>query len=132
MTKYIKEIISALTFLSGIIIAVYGFGVKNANKDNHSAKIESNVNLLLKNDSLKTLQFKDFAEILNKHLDATKSEKNDFKALINSVNSLALKIAETPAEYARIMQGLTFEVVQDEPMKSVFPNPKIRITPIKK
>jgi hypothetical protein len=29
----IKDLIAGLTFLSGIAIAIYGFGVKNANKE---------------------------------------------------------------------------------------------------
>ena len=123
--KEISTVISAIIAVSSII---YAMGVKDANKDNHSARIEKNVNLLLTNDSLKTLQLGEVIRIMNDHLEANKMQSQAVTALTKSVNSLALKVAETPGEYAKIMQGLTFEVVET---KSYFPDTKIKITPIK-
>jgi hypothetical protein len=98
MTKNIpiKEIIAGLGFVTGAVTFVYGLGLKNANKENHNAQLENKVdaiggqvNLLMKNDSLKTMQFEEFMRLLNDNIADSKRQKSDFMTLEKSyVNTL--------------------------------------------
>jgi hypothetical protein len=111
---------------------IYGLGFEGANKENNSARIEKNVNLLLKSDTLKTKQYAELLIIVTGHLKSNKLQDSSFDALTKSVKALAQVVAKTPAEYVRLLEGKSFEVIQDEPMKSVFPSPKVRIHKVPK
>ena len=49
---------------------------------------------------------------------------------IGSVDAIAGKVSGSIEEYKKIMNGLQFELVQSEVMKSVFPETKIKIIKI--
>jgi hypothetical protein len=132
MTKIgIKEYISALTFLSGIAIAIYGYGVKNANKANNTSDLIETVKTLDKTVKDQGLMITHFDSTLTVHLVSTKLQENNFRSLIQNYSNFVQANTKSVQEWKEFMQGLTFEVVQEEPMKSVFPSPKIKIMPIK-
>lgn len=123
----IKDLISILTFFSGIAIAIYGYGVKNANKANNTADLVEKVILLERTvNNLSAYQQDLIVKVSGIENKFDNYVMKQDKLTVN-FSKLAMKISESNEELMTYMNGLTFEVVQDEPMKSVFPNPKIRI-----
>lgn len=136
MTKYIKEIISALTFLSGIAIGIYGFGVRNANKANESIELKKSVVELNTSviDLKKSVHKVDSTIIDFGHIQEVQGITIDNYVLAQKrlIQNYAKFVQDYSKDWKSYFQGLTFEVVQDEPMKSVFPNPVIRARRISK
>jgi hypothetical protein len=122
----IKEIIAALGFLTGAITFVYGLGFKNANKDNRNLILESKVDMLVKNDSLKTMQFEVFMQLMNEQKTSLDTYVNQQKALVKNYSQFVQDNTKSVQEWKTYMNGLTFEIVS-----SKFPDTKILIQPIK-
>jgi hypothetical protein len=125
----LKAILPYLGYVIAAGTALYTWGRKDESNKNNITGIEKNVNLLLKSDTLKTMQFAEFTNLLNEHLIATQKQENNFKALERShVNTLTIinrldeviKYYESKARYER----------QVDSMK--FPEVRTRIIPVKK
>jgi hypothetical protein len=128
----IKEILSILGYIIAAGSFIFALGISKANKENNTAdlsekvtKLEQTVNTFSKDQQNLILTVDDIKVKFDNYI-----MKQD-KLTVNFLK-LAMNISESNAELMTYMNGLTFEVVQDEPMKSVFPNPKIKIIPIKK
>jgi hypothetical protein len=126
----LKAILPYLGYLIAAGTALYTWGRKDESNKNNITGIEKNVNLLLKSDTLKTMQFAEFTKLLNEHLIATQKQEIDFKILIRNYSKFVQANTQGVQEWKEFMQGLTFEVMQEEPMKSVSPGPRIRIKQI--
>ena len=127
----IKEISIYLSLAGSILLWVYNFGGKNAVKDVNTVDLTEKVTRLEKNMDIFSADQQSLILTVGNFQKRFDNYVMKQDQLSGSIKSLALKVAESPLEFARIMEGKTFEVVQDEPMKSIFPSPKIRITPIK-
>jgi hypothetical protein len=128
----IKEIVAALGFLTGAVTFVYGLGFKNANKENSNADLVQTVTDLKQT----VMDLKDTVvcnSTIQRTLIIEVAKQGTAKdKLTNSVTSLALKVAASPLEFAKIMEGKTFEVIPQEPTKSMeAPELRIKITPQK-
>jgi hypothetical protein len=135
LEKYLTiagKVIAGIAALYGGYKFIYGLGADNANKANNTAKVETTVNELKLSVDLLNVNMLEYGKIQLEStvkLDAYSLKQDQ---LTNSVKSLALKVTDSPLEFSRIMDGKTFEVVQ-EPTKSMeFPEVKMKITPIKK
>jgi hypothetical protein len=119
----LKDYIGYISGIVGVVSFVFALGIKSANKDNHNAGIEKKVDILVKNDSLKTVQYYELLEF-NKIL-VPYMEKQD--QLIQNYSNFVQDNTRSVQEWKTYMNGLTFEIIQQEPMKSIFPETKIKI-----
>jgi hypothetical protein len=126
------SVISIGTILTTLLISHDTRLKKKFIEDAKNQDDEQTIKNLSSDVSKMTIQFNDLVNTLNAHLKLNKAQDSSFKVLTKSVNALALTVAKTPLEYARIMQGVQFELVQSEEMKSVFPETKIKIIKIPK
>ena len=127
MIKYIKEIIAGFTFVVGAATFIYGLGIKNANKDSNSAKIESTVNKLWVNDSLKTIWLNELSESYKMILPYM--DKQD--KLVQNYSKFVQDNTRTVQEWKTYMNGLTFEIIQEPARDKDKLEIKTTIIPIK-
>jgi hypothetical protein len=134
--KTTTGIVSSVSFLLSAALAVFSYlslhntSIKKQAIEDY-VKQNKQVNYEIKVDTLVNRMDRVLSS-LTLHLADNKQARTEFVSLQNSVKSLALKVAESPLEFARIMEGKTFEIVQYEPIKNVFPDPKIRMRKIPK
>jgi len=117
--------------LFGIGSIVYAFGVKSATKEISSKSSDARIEQWICNDSISHNDRKVFEYQLMKRIDGISDTNKLIYAkqtkTIGSVDAIAGKVAGSIEEYKKIMNGLQFELVQSEVMKSVFPETKIKI-----
>ena len=125
----IKDLIAALSFCGAVVMFFYARGVKDANKENNTAeltekvsKLEQNMTIFSADQQSLILTVGDIKERFDNYV-----MKQD--QLSGSVKLLALKVAASPLEFSKILDGKTFEIVPSE--KKSMPEMKIKITPIK-
>jgi len=117
--------------LFGIGSIVYAFGVKSATKEISSKSSNVRIEKWIEIDSLSHIDSQDFQNQIMTRLNGI-SDTNQLIYIkqtktIGSVDAIAGKVAGSIEEYKKIMNGLQFELVQSEVMKSVFPETKIKI-----
>jgi hypothetical protein len=117
--------------LFGIGSIVFAFGVKSATKDINSKSSDARIEKWITYDSISHNGQGLFQLQLMKRIDGI-SDTNKLiytkqTKTINSVDAIAGKVSGSIEEYKKIMNGLQFELVQSEAIKSVFPETKIKI-----
>lgn len=122
--------------LFGFASLVFAYGVKSATKEISSKSTDARIEKWIEYDSISHNENVDFQEKLLIKLDGL-SDSIGFiyrkqSGIVKSVDALASKVAESVPEYIRLINGLQFELVQPEPVRSVFPETKIRAIPIPK
>jgi len=117
--------------LFGIGSFVFAFGVKSATKEISSKSSDARIERWIKYDSISHNDRKMFEYQLMKRIDGISDTNKLIYAkqtkTIGSVDAIAGKVSGSIEEYKKIMNGLQFELVQSEVMKSVFPETKIKI-----
>jgi len=117
--------------LFGIGSFVFAYGVKSATKEISSKSSDVRIERWIEYDSLSHLITQDFELRLMRRIegisDTNKLIYTKQTKTINSVDAIAGKVSGSIEEYKKIMNGLQFELVQSEVMKSVFPETKIKI-----
>ena len=117
--------------LFGIGSIVFAYGVKSATKEISSKSSDVRIERWIEYDSLSHIDSQDFQRQIFMRLDGI-SDTNKLIYLkqtktIGSVDAIAGKVSGSIEEYKKIMNGLQFELVQSEVMRSVFPETKIKI-----
>jgi len=117
--------------LFGIGSFVFAFGVKSATREISSKSSDVRIERWINYDSLSHIDSQDFQRQIFMRLDGI-SDTNKLIYLkqtktIGSVDAIAGKVSGSIEEYKKIMNGLQFELVQSEVMRSVFPETKIKI-----
>lgn len=103
-------------------------GLDQANVIEHLQKAEHDQKLYNKmKDSLEIVWKVDLIKRLDGISDTNKLVIGKQEKIITSVDAIAAKVAGSIEEYKKFVNGLQFELVQSEVMKSVFPETKIRI-----
>jgi len=117
--------------LFGIGSFVFAYGVKSATKEISSKSSDIRIERWIKYDSLSHIDSQDFQRQIFMRLDGISDTNKLIYAkqtkTIGSVDAIAGKVSGSIEEYKKIMNGLQFELVQSEVMKSVFPETKIKI-----
>ena len=117
--------------LFGIGSFVFAYGVKSATREISSKSSDVRIERWINYDSLSHIDSQDFQRQIFMRLDGI-SDTNKLIYLkqtktIGSVDAIAGKVSGSIEEYKKIMNGLQFELVQSEVMRSVFPETKIKI-----
>ena len=117
--------------LFGIGSFVFAYGVKSATREISSKSSDVRIERWIEYDSISHIDSQDFQRQIFIRLDGI-SDTNKLIYLkqtktIGSVDAIAGKVSGSIEEYKKIMNGLQFELVQSEVMKSVFPETKIKI-----
>ena len=120
--------------LFGIGSLVFAYGVKSATREISSKSSDVRIERWIEYDSISHIDSQDFQRQIFIRLDGI-SDTNKLIYLkqtktIGSVDAIAGKVSGSIEEYKKIMNGLQFELVQSEVMKSVFPETKIKIIKI--
>jgi len=117
--------------LFGIGSFVFAYGVKSATREISSKSSDVRIERWIKYDSLSHIDSQDFQRQIFMRLDGISDTNKLIYAkqtkTIGSVDAIAGKVSGSIEEYKKIMNGLQFELVQSEVMKSVFPETKIKI-----
>ena len=117
--------------LFGIGSIVFAYGVKSATKEISSKSSDVRIERWIEYDSLSHIDSQDFQRQIFMRLDGISDTNKLIYAkqtkTIGSVDAIAGKVAGSIEEYKKIMNGLQFELVQSDIMKSVFPETKIKI-----
>ena len=120
--------------LFGIGSFVFAYGVKSATKEISSKSSDVRIERWIEYDSLSHIDSQDFQRQIFIRLDGISDTNKLIYAkqtkTIGSVDAIAGKVSGSIEEYKKIMNGLQFELVQSEVMKSVFPETKIKIIKI--
>jgi len=120
--------------LFGIGSFVFAFGVKSATREISSKSSDVRIERWINYDSLSHIDSQDFQRQIFMRLDGISDTNKLIYAkqtkTIGSVDAIAGKVSGSIEEYKKIMNGLQFELVQSEVMKSVFPETKIKIIKI--
>jgi hypothetical protein len=138
LIQAIKTYWGYLMTIVAIGTTIFTFGVKSATKDITGKIQDARLETRLKNDSIErhfekilNTEFRNLVAIHLKGISDTNRILFDrHTRMIISIDTLASKVAKTIPEYNRIMNGLKnmqFELVQPEPVRSVFPETKIHI-----
>jgi hypothetical protein len=117
--------------LFGIGSFVFAYGVKSATREISSKSSDVRIERWIEYDSISHIDSQDFQRQIFIRLDGI-SDTNKLIYLkqtktIGSVDAIAGKVSGSIEEYKKIMNGLQFELVQSEVMRSVFPETKIKI-----
>jgi len=117
--------------LFGIGSFVFAYGVKSATKEISSKSSDVRIEQWIYSDSISHSDRLVFEVQLMKRIKDI-SDTNRLIYLkqtktIGSVDAIAGKVSGSIEEYKKIMNGLQFELVQSEVMRSVFPETKIKI-----
>ena len=136
--KYFLTILNTykgyIGLLFGIGSIVFAYGVKSATKEISSKSSDVRIERWIEYDSLSHIDSQDFQRQIFMRLDGISDTNKLIYAkqtkTIGSVDAIAGKVAGSIEEYKKIMNGLQFELVQSEVMKSVFPETKIKIIKI--
>jgi hypothetical protein len=107
---------------------IYGLGHSDAMEQNNNAELVKTVDELKISVNKVNTNIVDYGQIQQEMTIKVDNYTAGQDKLINSVKSLALIVAKTPVEFARIMDGKSFEFVQSDVMKSVPSGLKIHIT----
>jgi len=117
--------------LFGIGSIVFAYGVKSATKEISSKSSDVRIERWIEYDSLSHIDSQDFQRQIFMRLDGISDTNKLIYAkqtkTIGSVDAIAGKVSGSIEEYKKIMNGLQFELVQSEVMRSVFPETKIKI-----
>ena len=117
--------------LFGIGSFVFAFGVKSATREISSKSSDVRIERWINYDSLSHIDSQDFQRQIFMRLDGISDTNKLIYAkqtkTIGSVDAIAGKVSGSIEEYKKIMNGLQFELVQSEVMRSVFPETKIKI-----
>ena len=122
--------------LFGIGSFVFAYGVKSATKEISSKSSDVRIERWIEYDSISHIDSQDFQRQIFIRLDGI-SDTNKLIYLkqtktIGSVDAIAGKVSGSIEEYKKIMNGLQFELIQPDAVKSVFGKASIRIIPIPK
>ena len=122
--------------LFGIGSLVFAFGVKSATKEISSKSSDVRIEKWIEYDSLSHIDSQDFQRQIFIRLDGISDTNKLIYAkqtkTIGSVDAIAGKVSGSIEEYKKIMNGLQFELIQPDAVKSVFGKASIRIIPIPK
>ena len=122
--------------LFGIGSLVFAFGVKSATREISSKSSDVRIERWIEYDSLSHIDSQDFQRQIFIRLDGISDTNKLIYAkqtkTIGSVDAIAGKVSGSIEEYKKIMNGLQFELIQPDAVKSVFGKASIRIIPIPK
>ena len=122
--------------LFGIGSFVFAYGVKSATKEISSKSSDVRIEQWIYSDSISHNDRKVFEVQLMRRLDGISDTNKLIYAkqtkTIGSVDAIAGKVSGSIEEYKKIMNGLQFELIQPDVVKSVFGKASIRIIPIPK
>ena len=133
-----KEFLTMLSTYKGYIGLLFGigsfffaYGVKSATREISSKSTDARIEQWIYSDSISHSDRLVFEVQLMKRIKDI-SDTNRLIYLkqtktIGSVDAIAGKVSGSIEEYKKIMNGLQFELVQSEVMRSVFPETKIKI-----
>ena len=133
--KYFLTILNTykgyIGLLFGIGSFVFSYGVKSATREISSKSSDVRIERWIEYDSISHIDSQDFQRQIFIRLDGI-SDTNKLIYLkqtktIGSVDAIAGKVSGSIEEYKKIMNGLQFELVQSEVMRSVFPEAKIKM-----
>jgi len=122
--------------LFGIGSFVFAYGVKSATKEISSKSSDVRIERWIEYDSLSHIDSQDFQRQIFTRLEGISDTNKLIYAkqtkTIGSVDAIAGKVSGSIEEYKKIMDGLQFELVQPEAVKSVFGKASIKIVKVPK